>query len=278
MIPKKGEKNSPSNYRPISITSVLARLCEKLIKNRINKHLKENKIIVNYQSGFRKFRQTKDNLIHVIQKSIESFNRKRKIIALFFDISSAFDKVWHDGLLYKLEKIKTPTYLWKWICSFIDKRQSFVKVNTTNSNLFEIKTGVPQGAVLSPILFSIYINDIPSNIEKNKNYSLLFADDLAYYHMYNKATKNTLETHLNKHLKHIELWLRKWRLLMAPHKCNYIIFSNGKKSSMNLNIKLFEKNKPKCYNVKFLGIRLMNIYVLNIKSIIYIDQHKKVLK
>jgi hypothetical protein len=100
MINKK-VKNSrnPKDYR--SLTSCLAKLCEKLIASKINDFLFKENIIIKQQSGFRKLRQTKDNLIHLTQKIFESFNRRKRVFAIFFDIQAAFDKVWHVGLLSK---------------------------------------------------------------------------------------------------------------------------------------------------------------------------------
>jgi hypothetical protein len=115
MIPKKNiDLDDPKSYRPISMTSCIARLCEKTILTRIKNFLKTNKIIIKQQSGFRQHRQTKDNLIFLIQKIQESFVRKKKVIGFFFDISQAFDKVWHEGLFIKLIEIKLPIYIIKW--------------------------------------------------------------------------------------------------------------------------------------------------------------------
>ena len=115
---------------------------------------------------------------------LESFNRDKKVCCIFFDISAAFDKVWPVGLIFKLVKIKLPLYLINWIVTFLNNRQFRVKIGDYCTEYFEILTGVPQGSVLSPTLFSIYINDIPMNNKKNQINSLLFADDLAYYHIY----------------------------------------------------------------------------------------------
>jgi hypothetical protein len=100
MIPKKGDSWNPKNYRPISITSCLHRLFEKVILNRLESCIDANNILTKYQSGFRHSRQTKDNLLFLCQKTIEKFNTKQKMCAIFYDIASAFEKVWLDGLLY----------------------------------------------------------------------------------------------------------------------------------------------------------------------------------
>jgi hypothetical protein len=129
MIPKKGSKSDPNNYRSIRLTSCIGKLIEKLIENRLSKYLKKNNILINEQSGFRKLRRTTDNLLFLTQKVKEQFNRKKKVCTLFFDISKAFDKVWHAGLLYKLKLINTPQYLINWIRAFLTNRKFCVKIN-----------------------------------------------------------------------------------------------------------------------------------------------------
>jgi hypothetical protein len=104
MIPKKNDgKKDPKNYRPISITSCIARLCERFILSDINDHLKNNNIIIKQQSGFRSFRQTKDNIFAICQRNLEAFNSRKKNCVIFFDISKAFDKIWQNGLLFNMD-------------------------------------------------------------------------------------------------------------------------------------------------------------------------------
>ena len=142
---------------------------------------------------------------------------------MFFDIAGAFDKVYHNGLIYKLINYKIPFYIIKILINFLENRKFTVAVGNSMSSEYRITTGTPQGAPLSSILFSIYINDIPLNIQKNCTGSVLFADDLAYFNIYKKYSP-LVEKHINDHLKNIETWLNNWRLKMAAHKCNYIIF------------------------------------------------------
>lgn len=110
---------------------------------------------------------------------------------------------WHNGIIYKLIEIKLPLYLVKWFIEFLSGRKFKVVVNNYQTTEFEIGTGTPQGAVLSATLFSLYINDIPTNSKKNKMYSLLFADDLAFYYIYNKNPK-AASLNINKHLNNIQ--------------------------------------------------------------------------
>ena len=108
MIPKKQVKSkNPADYRPISLTSCLGKLAERLVKNRLYKILEENNILAKQQSGFRNDRSTSDNLLFFTQKVSESINKSKKVCSIFFDISKAFDKVWHLGLIYKLRLLGT---------------------------------------------------------------------------------------------------------------------------------------------------------------------------
>lgn len=165
---------------------------------------------------------------------------------------------WHNGIIYKLIEIKLPLYLVKWFIEFLSGRKFKVVVNNYQTTEFEIGTGTPQGAVLSATLFSLYINDIPTNSKKNKMYSLLFADDLAFYYIYNKNPK-AASLNINKHLNNIQKWLYKWRLKMAPHKCNYLVFNNRNEDLSNeLNLKLNDIKLKYDNNPTFLGIRFDN--------------------
>ena len=219
---------------------------EKLILVRIQEH--------HQQSGLRSHRQTKDNLLFLIQKIQETFTRKKKVICFFFDIAQAFDKVWHNGLISKLIKINLPHYLVKWISYYLKERDFCVKIGEFQSEAKPIRCGVPQGAVLSPTLFSIYINDTPILYDKNKAYSLLFADDLATFFIFKKINKT--ESRIRTYMKQLEIWLGKWRLTMHAKKCNQMIFKNNSKKNINKNhsFKLYNETIPACETLKFLVI------------------------
>lgn len=180
-----------------------------------------------FQSGFRKNRSTIDNLFFFTQKAYEAFEKGEKTLAIVFDIMKAFDKMWHKGLIYKMHNVKIPKKIGKWIEEFLNDRKFIIKINNTKSRKFAITDGVPQGAILSPILFSIFINDI---IEINKYpnekiTSLLFADDLLAFNSY--KSMNILKTQMQRYLDDLTKWLRKWRMKMAVNKCSFTIYGKG---------------------------------------------------
>lgn len=255
MIPKKGDRTNINNYRPISSTSCLMKLFERIIASRLRKFMHQNKILIKYQSGFRNERQTKDNLMFLTQKSMENLQRKRKAICILFDIKQAFDKVWHLGLIQKLINHNLPVYLIVWFYEFLTKRTFNVKINGVVSQRVDIGCGVPQGAVLSPILFSLYINDIPLNTSPNNKYSFLFADDLAYLHLVKKISKKAVKA-INVHLKNLEKWLAKWKLKMSNEKSHYIIFSNKDDKDQSIDLFLYNSRISKNNFPNFLGVIL----------------------
>lgn len=263
MIHKKEDKSNIQNYRPISITPCVMRLFERLLLARLKKHLDDNNILIKNQSGFRNGRSTKDNITFLTQKIFEAFNKKkgkhklkRKVYATFYDIKGAFDSVWHAGLIFKLVKIKTPYYLLQIIINFLQGRSFTVKVGAYESKRRSITCGVPQGAVLSPTLFSIFINDMPMKYRKNKEYTFLFADDLNYILIFKRKNKST-EKMINDFNHKLEKWSNKWRLEFAPHKCNFMIFTRAKSGAQKITFKpqLYDNPIEEAVEIKYLGIR-----------------------
>lgn len=246
MIPKKQPASDPNNYRPISLISCLSKLVERVVGHRLATFLEKNKLLLPQQSGFRKWRRTTDNLVFHSQKILESFRKKKKVLSLSFDIQAAFDAVWHDGLLFKLRKLGVPAYITRWTARFLEKRSFDVRVGESVSGRSPIVTGVPQGSSISPILFSVFINDIPSRSSRDDAYSLLFADDLTVFFIFG-STKIKDENVCNRvqtYLKEIEDWLCKWRMKMAPSKCNHTIFSQKNRNRNKFGLKFFGELLP----------------------------------
>ena len=125
--------------------------------------------------------------------------------------------------------MKIPKYMSNWIFKYLQNRNYEVRVDTHTTNQYPITNGLPQGGVLSPVLFSLFINDIPLTNENKDEYSLLFADDLVDLFIVDTINENTSD-YINERLKKLEEWLNKWRLKMAPEKCVYQVYSKNKKT------------------------------------------------
>ncbi|GFT43964.1 RNA-directed DNA polymerase from mobile element jockey [Trichonephila clavipes] len=201
-----------TSHRPISLLPVLSKLAERIILNRLNDHLQKNDILIPQQHGFRANLSTSHQLLRVVEYVKTGFAENKSTGAVFLDIQKAFDRVWHYGLLYKLIRTNPP-YLIKIIKSFLENRNFSVLVNHSYSPLKNISAGVPQGALLSPTLFNIYVNDIPRT---SFSTICLYADDTAI--LVQNTNLQILTHQLHKHLARLEHWLSTWKIALNVEK------------------------------------------------------------
>jgi len=164
------------NYRPIALTSHLCKWMEKIIVCRLSYYLEQRGLLSKYQSGFRKGRSTIDALIKVSNEAEKAVSMKEVMVIVYFDIEKAYDSMWREGLLIKMEKMGIGGRLYNWVLDFLSNRTFRVKVGDAVSDDFRIENGIPHGSAISPILFNIMINDIFVNVDGN-NGSSLYADD-----------------------------------------------------------------------------------------------------
>jgi hypothetical protein len=178
MLPKPGKDHtSPLSYRPISLLNSLGKLFEKIILKRLTFQLRELKVIRNEQYGFKRGHSTTHALLRNVERITHGFNNNKATLTLCLDIERAFDKVWITGLIAKLIKAKIPPHLIHVIHNYLQHRAFFVTLGNYHSKLRPIRAGVPQGSLLGPTLFNIYINDIPSITDDPNVAIAIYADD-----------------------------------------------------------------------------------------------------
>lgn len=175
---------------------------------------------------------------------------------MLYDFKGAFDCVWHDGLIYKMIKIEIPLYLINIVKDYLHGRTFSVRVGSFETKKFPVGQSVPQGGVLSPTLFLIFINDLPMSYKKDKNYTLLFADDVQWMAFYRKSLDRVGKL-AQKYNKSLEEWSDQWRMTFAPSKCSYTVFTKGKRNAAEqvFDLKLYGEPIPKDNAPKFLGFR-----------------------
>lgn len=221
-IYKGGGATDVSNYRPISLLCNFAKILEKIVHTRLTKFIVDNNLLSNVQFGFRAGRSTVHPAALIHNIITESLNKKKHVAAIFCDLSKAFDTCNHDILLKMLEKKGIQGIELAWFKSYLTERKQYVSLDAHDSLPALIKLGVPQGSVLGPLLFIIYMDELPRSIETPV---YLFADDTVLLACDDNL--NNLITKINHEFKKLCLYFRKFRLSLNPKKTQYMIFSNS---------------------------------------------------
>ena len=250
-IHKGGSTQEVNNYRPISLLSIFDKIIEKLMHIRLYKFFEDNDILYDKQFGFRKNNSTIFSLIEITEKIKDSIDNGKFGCGIFIDLRKAFDTVNHNILFKKLEHYGIRGDSLNWFISYLSNRSQYVYLNGESSERKFITCGVPQGSVLGPLLFLIYINDLP-NISKVLNF-YLFADDTNIY--YEDSSLHKLEKRINKELSNLYLWLNVNRLSLNIDKTNFVIFHPyNKPLRYNVTIKIHKKAICEKSSIKYLGV------------------------
>ena len=213
---KKGSKTIPGNYRPISLTCVLCRIMESFLKDTIMDHLLQNKLLSTRQHGFISGRSTVTQLLSYLDSCILNITNGDVVDVVYLDFQKAFDTVPHARLMKKLQAYGIEGEILAWITEYLKERSQVVIVNGESSATSDVISGIPQGTVLGPLLFVIYINDILDNVSSE---GLLFADDAK---IFRKITCKNDALLLQDDIDNLEAWSKLWLLKFHPDKCHLL--------------------------------------------------------
>ena len=245
--PKK-DKTKIDSYRPIMLLPCIGKVLEKIVKERLEYYIEKRRHILQpYQCGFRKGQGTMDALIRFENNIRENFKRGETCIAIYIDLKSAYDKVWRDGLIYKIQRAGVVGKMYKWLLDYLKDRLFRVQVEGELSDLFEMKTGVPQGAILSPLLFNLMLVDLPEQQDIKLH---VYADDITI--TCSKKNMKAAKIVMQQYIKKLEKWCEIWGIVINPDKTKMQYFSlkSEKSPIIRISNKVIEYKKSQ----KLLGI------------------------
>jgi hypothetical protein len=247
-IYKCDDKKIISNYRPISVLPVFSKILERLIYNRLLNFIDQQCILSRSQYGFRKNISTAMALVDLIDKISSSIEKNEYTIGIFIDLAKAFDTVNHDILLKKLYHYGVRGIPYEWFKSYLNNRKQYVYLNNIQSNKLPITCGVPQGSILGPLLFLLYINDLST--VTNLLTFIMFADDTNIF--ISGKNLDHIASVVNIELKTINTWFSVNLLSLNIKKTNYMLFGNKKLCDASISIN--KENITRVFQTKFLGV------------------------
>lgn len=251
--------NLVSSYRPIALTSILAKIQERMILARLNWYLENQNLLTEEQAGSRQNRSTTYQLTKLMQGIRRAFNQQERVLAVFVDFSGAYDSIWRAKLNEKLKNMNTEGNMLAWFSRFLEQKLTKVKYGETFSKYKQTKLGLPQGAVTSTTLFNAYINDRPNTVRNTKTNIGLYADNAVVW----TSTKNnakqhkTLEQTMNTALYSLSKWAAENNMEINASKTVYQFFSMHHKND-SFDLKINSQKLPESESTKYLGVHMDN--------------------
>lgn len=256
ILKSKKPPNTITSYRPISLTSILAKTMERMINARLNWYLETQDILCKEQAGFRKNQSTTQQILKFSQEVKDGLDENKATLAVFVDFKNAYDLVWRAGVLDKLRLSGVRGRMLKWIYMFINQRLCTTKINGIISKFKKQNMGLPQGAVVSPTLFNVMINDLPTQLNKIDGIkTALFADDLVIWVSKPRRHFNKLLEIMQQALDRLESWSEVNRLVVNTDKTMYQVFSLAHKIP-EINVQYKGQQIKATNEQKYLGIHL----------------------
>lgn len=249
---KSGNQHSPLNYRPISLTSIPCKMLEHIIYSNLMAFLETNAFFSKFQHGFRKHHSCETQLLSFTHDVISALDNKILVDCIFLDFAKAFDKVSHQLLLLKLSTLNIDPNTLKWIECFLTNRTQYVTANNCSSNPCAVRSGVPQGSVLGPLLFLVYINDLASNIKSSIK---LFADDCVLYRRITNEDDNLL---LQGDLNRVSDWCNTWLMNLNVTKCKSMTITRSSITPKLFDYTLNGTRLEQVSSYKYLGVYITN--------------------
>ncbi len=219
----KGSKTSPNNYRPVSLTSILCKLLESIVKDHIINHLKVNNLLYPHQHAFIGKRSATTQILEALDVWTNLLENGDSVDAIYLDFAKAFDTVPHLRLLEKCKALGIDGLVLQWLKAFLEDRKQRVLVNGSPSTWSDVASGVPQGSVIGPILFVIFVNDMPAKLN---NFISLFADDAK---LFGKSTNQEDHSSIQEDLSKLQQWSSVWKLKFNETKCKTLYLGNNDK-------------------------------------------------
>ena len=247
--PKKPAHDANS-YRPIALTSVLCKLMERLVTDRLTWQMETNHLFNRFQSGFRRLRSCQDHIVRLQDDIQRAIHAKYTLTGVFVDLEKAFDLMWTDGLLHKLQQHNITGQMFNWIRDFLTDRHIRVRVGAELSELFHMENGSPQGSVISPVLFIIMMNDIPE--PKNDVKISLYADDSAIWRAGPNPDVN--QRHLQTYLDRLKKFFDDWGFRVSTTKTVAVEFRRSGTPTAHRPLRLGTSRLSYKDSVKFLGV------------------------